>query len=949
MPRGSILTALLISMNLSFCSGWAGANDVISTYSKAGQEASKGFLEKAQNDGGSGTLPDNMQRNDLYPGFNQDGSADERYFFRDPSLIDGGVNPSQSDFRKDLYQDAQKGSQATIEGQAYSVISETSNKDRPDLRNDAMFRASKDVATHLDQWVESFSDCRKQQVLLGKTKTQHVPDIQECRQRVDMTQKCTIQHQYSADILLNGGGTGGNTDSLQACPGEKDCYEFTVGIASGCHWNDQACLDQKRNSGVLQYEYAGECFFFSAEAYVILANPEAITRAVLDSVGYDDHIKLILDGHTIYQNDQWLLNRFPNIEDFRAGRDRDCEHSRWGGKGDPDIDWRELHNLNIDVTQYFKQQTGKRVVFRMETADGDRDGRFYARIKIYFDKSKAFSENWGPSNCIEATAGYFDGFASGSVTCTKMPTSITPEGCARTGYGGGVIICPDELTMPWPLDHSNISKLCEEISVDVDYNAPITGVTLPCYTNAQGQQVCPTVTQASLAAANNACEEYENNSACSFVSSECVENMQGQTGKCYMYRRQYDCGYDVPIDQGSASEIICDGDISCMGESCIEKPVIDMDLQNQKFGEAASIMQALDMIKQDANCTKDSLTGQIHCDVFPGKVSKCHSALGAVGAALGVDCCKDPGGGPTLADYITLVKQLPKLDNAMMSLSKSHQVLSGYQTLHQGVVDAFKPVTSAIDNITGEIKQIQQSVQSYIDDMINNIQKQIGASTGSTAAGGSAGGATAGNMAGVVGKFTDFMQTFTTIYSYYSLAKIAINFLYGCKKEDLMTTINRRLKQCHEIGTYCSQKVDVGFAKICLEDTTSYCCYNSPLARIIQEGIRQDLGYGWGSARHPSCGGIPIDRLKDADWSKVNWAEWEALLNIANLNYANPAQRTLENLTSSPANPVLNSDGERPDAVERTKQRLQELNSGDSRYNWIQKVSPDPTGATSPN
>lgn len=80
-------------------------------------------------------------------------------------------------------------------------------------------------------------------------------------------------------------------------------------------------------------------------------------------------------------------------------------------------------------------------------------------------------------------------------------------------------------------------------------------------------------------------------------------------------------------------------------------------------------------------------------------------------------------------------------------------------------------------------------------------------------------------------------------------------------------------KLCHYVGTYCSKKVVT-----CVERKESYCCYNSPLARILQEQGRPQLGKGWGSAQHPQCEGFTQDELERLDFDAMDLSEFEALI-----------------------------------------------------------------------
>ena len=59
---------------------------------------------------------------------------------------------------------------------------------------------------------------------------------------------------------------------------------------------------------------------------------------------------------------------------------------------------------------------------------------------------------------------------------------------------------------------------------------------------------------------------------------------------------------------------------------------------------------------------------------------------------------------------------------------------------------------------------------------------------------------------------------------------------------------------------------------------SSYCCFNSPLSRILQVQIRQQLNLGWGSAEQPDCSGVTPETLQAVDWNRIDLSEWLALL-----------------------------------------------------------------------
>jgi hypothetical protein len=62
----------------------------------------------------------------------------------------------------------------------------------------------------------------------------------------------------------------------------------------------------------------------------------------------------------------------------------------------------------------------------------------------------------------------------------------------------------------------------------------------------------------------------------------------------------------------------------------------------------------------------------------------------------------------------------------------------------------------------------------------------------------------------------------------------------------------------------------------CLETTQSYCCFNSRLARVLNEQGRAQLGRGWGGAKNPDCAGFSLAQLQTLDFSRMDLTEFYA-------------------------------------------------------------------------
>jgi conjugal transfer mating pair stabilization protein TraN len=97
----------------------------------------------------------------------------------------------------------------------------------------------------------------------------------------------------------------------------------------------------------------------------------------------------------------------------------------------------------------------------------------------------------------------------------------------------------------------------------------------------------------------------------------------------------------------------------------------------------------------------------------------------------------------------------------------------------------------------------------------------------------------------------------------------------ACTEDEAYLQMKRGSNLCHYVGNYCSGK----FLGYCYERKQSYCCFNSRLARIIQEQGRPQLGKSWGSGESPNCSGFTTDdpnELEKLDFSTMDLSEFMA-------------------------------------------------------------------------
>ena len=90
--------------------------------------------------------------------------------------------------------------------------------------------------------------------------------------------------------------------------------------------------------------------------------------------------------------------------------------------------------------------------------------------------------------------------------------------------------------------------------------------------------------------------------------------------------------------------------------------------------------------------------------------------------------------------------------------------------------------------------------------------------------------------------------------------------LSRCSGEEKALALKKEKNLCHEIGTYCHEKI----ARVCVEKRTKYCCFSSKLAKVFQEQAKAQLSLSWGSAEFPNCAPLTIEQLRSLDFSKFD-------------------------------------------------------------------------------
>ena len=665
--------------------------------------------------------------------------------------------------------------------------------------------------------------------------------------------------------------------------------------------------------------WKASCAFFEAAVSFNVVSPNAVTEAKLEEVYWDDYIQVYVDGDAVF--------------DTRPNLSRCDAH--------PPNNHFVLYPFT-DVTAKLRPQGQHTLKLRVLVGNG---GEGYARIRIRFDPKAAITKDRWVSltpDCPGLAAAMSDGMcADDHAVCTVDPgvwDGQSGQNCI--GFDGLVRICEADLSPP-PLD--GISRTCSraEYSATCDFD----GTNAPCWTDGFGGVHCPN----QVTGQADTCKALEQR-GCAFIRSDCVEGANGSsTGICWLYKDVYDCGTSitVPVLQ-SASARYCAGPVRCMGEECVEVS----RAKSPDFLRAAAALNTVQQMAMDKDCAvaNDLST----CTVFKGQGGTCKT----VGALVtSIDCCNAPKS-VGLGQYLDLMTRVSQVDNAVMRLDAANAVRGSWEVLRTPVADTLNAVKNTVastaDSITGGYSSVATDFlkDSLVGQFSNMAMEQVatwvGETFGSTAgnlifsSGGSAAFSQSGALnPGVTGStlqvggggamIGSLLNAVMVAYAVYQILVVIVQLIWQCEQKEYELAAKKSLRSCTYLGSYCNTKV----FGACMEERESYCCYSSPLARILQEQIRPQLGMPYGDIKQPDCSGIPVNRLAEVDWNRVNLDEWLAILKITNrLPTAGNAleKLNLDQLTGQGSH--FNIDGSRTNTLDRNVQRLAPLD-----VNGIRKQS----------
>lgn len=855
--------------------------------------------------------------------------------------------------KNELYQPQEN--DPNVNSSAYNILVHTRrNASNINLEDDPITEGSKRLYQEIDQndGLSAFSDCSKSISYSQHKSTNHVPKLMRCNRLIDRSNECKIEHHISVEPVVSLVKANSQdreiTNFMNIMPCENEpCFDLWVGADYG--------------------QSSNWCEAFHDYLYIKVDHPEAITKVYLSYVKWDDYfaayigkgkreellyntngilpirVRSILDTSNIEAQQKFLDGQSVYVD--RIHNDQLIANPRCENKGEDCIYHRCNYGKELmqsstmqgtDLTALFKAGASEEepIVFHTITSTADV-GNYQAKLKVFYDPTKIIhTDEWTPLDCVTSARAIDQGFASGTYSCEKKFNGIEND-CIKVN---GLTLCEDQLKENNPL--KELSSLCEMVNV----KATTT------YYRLEGDQENYQL---------DGCEKLKGK--CSFISSKCLSEALDQDQNCYEYEDLYDCGVDFDDETLVANiNYDCNGAIRCIGTECVDP---SYELSNS-YAKASALLNAAQLMGQDLECTgldaKGNPKGDVDvvCKVFAGTPKGCAVSMKGMGG-LEVNCCESPGG-ITPSEYISALLALPKIDAMIARAGPGSPIYGAYNTIREPIYNGIAKISNSLNEITqpftswmennfgitntttastsnqGILDTFTQILKDRAKDLIKKLIVRS-----QSASFNEAGGAAMSNeamsqiesqaeeqAASIVEGLGTALSVVGYVYMVYQIACIASQMIFKCKEDQLALAASKELGNCSYVGQYCSNKV----LHSCLQKTFSYCCYSSPLARIIQEQIHDQLGMSISSLdpKAPNCGGIGIDELDQIDWSRIDLSEWTNLLKLTG-NFIDQDQISADLLTGSQSmlnidyslNPNTNVDHkERKNVMERTVDRI---------------------------
>lgn len=412
------------------------------------------------------------------------------------------------------------------------------------------------------------------------------------------------------------------------------------------------------------------------------------------------------------------------------------------------------------------------------------------------------------------------------------------------------------------------------------------------------------------------CALYTQNPNCTQIQSTCLDDDSVRLSvdhngtelmtECGLKSVVYRCKEPQILKAGDfKQEVVCatplKDEVPCLGLECVsdELPTITAQERSNR-GQALGGIGLMAYMQDDMNCQAGV------CQIFTGQDHTCRCGIKG-----SFDCCSIKTQ-VTAQDYIRLSSYIMTLEAAAALVKHEVADFGSWSAIGGGSGGL---ISSELDSLIGAYAKtgLETVRSSYLQKLTtktaNLVEQLFGKGMRDRIfVEGAAGSASSGTTLhpDVLNSAQGLMQAYVA----YKLAVAAYEIITACHTNEYETSMRLNMNSCLYLRSECDHKL----LGRCLVRKRHYCCYNSPLARIVMAGLK-DQGYA-GS----DCRGISATELQNYDLGLIDFSEWNNMVSQSQLLPAETSN--LDTITGSGS--ALNT-GTRADAAIRAQGRVLEL------------------------
>lgn len=364
---------------------------------------------------------------------------------------------------------------------------------------------------------------------------------------------------------------------------------------------------------------------------------------------------------------------------------------------------------------------------------------------------------------------------------------------------------------------------------------------------------------------NDNCTNYENNNNCTLTKSSC-QVKETKTGLCINWNYSYSCKTaDAVVQQ----QTIC-------GDSLSNLNMPTPNNANQHFIQGAL---AQEILNEGGNYLHDG-------KYFTGVKEECTKGYGGL-----KNCCKSMGGAKT---------------NAQMTEQIYGAAASTIKYLGEEAVDWASPYVFDYmykNNIfkEGLVNSFNLADQSGTVPVLGTDLSEGGLSLGAYGFSVSTVETTGLFNANIALGASNGYQFYFNPYSFAAAVAMAYFMsLLECTDDEYLFMLHKGADLSDHIDTDCSKHI----LGACVEDTLTYCSFNSVLARVINIQGKRQLGLDVSD-----CQGITADQMSKIDFSNLDFSLFTQSI-VKNAQDYQPSNANLKQGYETPLNNTNNGTGQ---------------------------------------